>query len=215
MGLFSNVLSKIFGAAPGANPAPAWSPSAPVTSAPQTAVPESPAATAASSPSAAMPAAVPVVDVTSILDGLAAKNPEKLDWRKSIVDLMKLVGMDSSLSARKELAAELKYPGDTSDSAKMNVWLHKEVIRKLAENGGKVPADLLDWPNYFQPDALPLVGKTRDSAKRTRSPSRPSFPAKSTAPAFSRPPVVLDQKRRWRSHRQAPRHDLRLRARWA
>jgi hypothetical protein len=81
--------------------------------------------------------------VTAILDDLAGKNPEKLDWRKSIVDLMKLVDMDSSLASRKELAKDLNYTGDTSDSAKMNVWLHKEVIRKISENGGKVPKELL------------------------------------------------------------------------
>ena len=75
---------------------------------------------------------------------MAAKNSEKLDWRHSIVDLMKLIGVDSSLSARKELAKELNYSGDTSDSSSMNIWLHKEVIKKLAANGGKVPAELLD-----------------------------------------------------------------------
>jgi hypothetical protein len=74
---------------------------------------------------------------------LAAKNPEKLDWRKSIVDLMKLVGIDSSLSSRKQLAAELHYSGDEKDSATMNIWLHKQVIIKIAENGGKVPQELL------------------------------------------------------------------------
>jgi len=74
---------------------------------------------------------------------LAGKNPEKLEWRKSIVDLMKLVGIDSSLSARKQLAAELHYSGDEKDSATMNVWLHKQVIMKIAENGGKVPQELL------------------------------------------------------------------------
>ena len=83
------------------------------------------------------------VDVAAILDRMAASHNEKLDWKHSIVDLMKLVGMDSSLSARKELAADLHYTGDTNDSAKMNMWLHKEVMHKLAENGGKVPADLL------------------------------------------------------------------------
>jgi len=81
--------------------------------------------------------------VTAILDGLAAKNLEKLDWRRSIVDLMKLVGMDSSLAARKELAKDLNYTGDTSDTATMNIWLHKVVIRKIADKGGKVPNDLL------------------------------------------------------------------------
>ena len=83
------------------------------------------------------------VDVTAILDDLASKNPEKLDWRKSIVDLMKLVGMDSSLASRKELAKDLNYTGDTGDSAAMNIWLHKVVIRKIADNGGKVPNELL------------------------------------------------------------------------
>ncbi|MDP9193579.1 MAG: DUF3597 domain-containing protein [Acidobacteriota bacterium] len=83
------------------------------------------------------------VDIAAVLEKMAAASKEKLDWKHSIVDLMKLVGMDSSLSARKELAADLHYTGDTGDSAKMNMWLHKEVMRKLAENGGKVPADLL------------------------------------------------------------------------
>ena len=82
------------------------------------------------------------VDVAAVLDKLASQNREKLDWRKSIVDLMKLVKLDSSLSARKELAKELHYPGGTKDSAAMNIWLHKQVMIKLAENGGKVPADL-------------------------------------------------------------------------
>lgn len=75
---------------------------------------------------------------------MASKNSEHLDWKKSIVDLMKLVGMDSSVSARKQLATELGYTGDQGDSATMNVWLHKQVLKKLAENGGKVPQNLLD-----------------------------------------------------------------------
>jgi hypothetical protein len=83
------------------------------------------------------------VDVAVILDGLAAKSSEKLDWKHSIVDLMKLVGMDSSLSARRQLATELHYTGDQNDSATMNIWLHKQVLQKLAANGGKVPAELL------------------------------------------------------------------------
>lgn len=103
-----------------------------------------PVSTTAPATAPAAAASTPVVDVAAVLDGLAARNKEKLNWRLSIVDLMKLVGIESSLSARKELAAELKYTGDTSDSAKMNVWLHKEVIKKLAANGGKVPSDLLD-----------------------------------------------------------------------
>ena len=84
------------------------------------------------------------VDVEAVLNDMASKNSEKLDWKNSIVDLMKLVGMDSSFSARKELAHDLNYSGDTGDSAAMNIWLHKEVMKKLAENGGKVPQNLLD-----------------------------------------------------------------------
>ena len=78
----------------------------------------------------------------TVLEGLAAKNPQKLDWQHSIVDMMKLLGLDSSLSNRKELAQELHYTGDTDDSAAMNMWLHGEVMKKLSENGGQVPADL-------------------------------------------------------------------------
>jgi len=92
---------------------------------------------------AATPAKPVAVDVAAILDGFAAKNPENLDWKKSIVDLMKLVGMDSSFKARKQLAQELNYTGDPNDSASMNVWLHKQVLVKIAENGGKVPQELL------------------------------------------------------------------------
>ena len=84
------------------------------------------------------------VDVEEVLNGLAASKGEKLNWRTSIVDLMKLLDLDSSLTARKELADELKYTGDKNDSAAMNIWLHKQVMKKLAENGGKVPADLKD-----------------------------------------------------------------------
>jgi hypothetical protein len=76
------------------------------------------------------------------MDGLAAQSSERLDWRRSIVDLMKLINLDSSLAARKELAQELNYAGDMNDSASMNVWLHKQVMTKLAENGGKVPDEL-------------------------------------------------------------------------
>lgn len=134
MGMFSNLMSKIFSHA-GATTASA----APASSAPAGA-PSSTAPTA----SAPAPAAAPQnVDVAAVLDGLAAKNSEKLDWKHSIVDLMKLVGMDSSLGARKELAKDLHYSGDMNDSASMNIWLHEEVMRKLAANGGKVPADLL------------------------------------------------------------------------
>ena len=126
MGLFNNLMSKIFGHA---------APSASVSAGVSSAAPTTAAAVATAPP--------PTVDVAAILNNLAAKNPEKLDWKRSIVDLMKLVGMDSSLGARKELAKDLNYSGDMNDSASMNIWLHKEVLRKLAENGGKVPADLL------------------------------------------------------------------------
>ncbi len=102
-----------------------------------------PSASPAPAPSATTAPAQPV-DVAAILDGLASKNSEKLDWKHSIVDLMKLVGMDSSLSDRKELAQDLHYTGDMNDSAAMNMWLHKEVMKKLAENGGRIPQNLLD-----------------------------------------------------------------------
>ena len=82
------------------------------------------------------------VDVEAVLSGMDKNAGQKLDWRHSIVDLMKLLNLDSSLSARKELAQELHYTGDTNDSASMNIWLHKQVMQKLAENGGKVPDSL-------------------------------------------------------------------------
>jgi 3-oxoacyl-ACP reductase-like protein len=141
MGLFNSLMSKIFGhAAPAttasASQAAAAAPAAGVT-------PQTPAAAGSLAPAPAAAPAAPVVDVAAVLNDLAKKNPEKLDWRKSIVDLMKLVGMDSSLGARKQLATELHYTGDQNDSASMNIWLHKEVLKKLAENGGKVPPELL------------------------------------------------------------------------
>jgi hypothetical protein len=82
------------------------------------------------------------VDVEAVLSGMAAQNSQKLDWRHSIVDLMKLLGLDSSLSARQELARELGYSGATDGSAEMNIWLHRQVMQKLAENGGRVPDSL-------------------------------------------------------------------------
>jgi hypothetical protein len=95
-------------------------------------------------PAAAKPVAISPVDVVKKLEGLAAKNPQKLDWKVSIVDLMKLLGLDSSIQARKELATELGCPVDKmADSAAMNTWLHKVVLRKLAENGGNIPKELL------------------------------------------------------------------------
>jgi len=82
------------------------------------------------------------VDVEAVLTCLASKNPEKLDWRHSIVDLMKLLGLENDLEARQQLAQELHYKDDPDDSETMNIWLHKQVMRKLAENGGKVPEEL-------------------------------------------------------------------------
>lgn len=83
------------------------------------------------------------VDVEAVLTAMAANSPQKLNWRSSIVDLMKLLGLDGSFDARKQLARELGYTGDPGDSAAMNIWLHKQVMRKLAENGGRVPAELM------------------------------------------------------------------------
>lgn len=146
MGMFHNLMGKIFAHAatptqPASAPAAAVTPADP---APAAGSPLAPAedVTAAPVPLAPDAQAAPV-DVAAILNGLAAKNPEKLDWQRSIVDMLKLLGMDSSLSARKELAQDLSYPGDESNSAAMNEWLHKTVLNKLAENGGKVPAELL------------------------------------------------------------------------
>ncbi|HEX8663083.1 MAG TPA: DUF3597 domain-containing protein [Beijerinckiaceae bacterium] len=142
MSIFGSIMSKIFHRGGGKE---AGGAAAPATQ------------TAQASPAAASPAAPPAaqasggagaggsqgsVDVEAILTDLAGKAGQKLDWRHSIVDLMKLLNLDSSLAARKELAAELHYTGDTSDSATMNIWLHKQVMTKLAENGGKVPAEL-------------------------------------------------------------------------
>ncbi|PKO29924.1 MAG: oxidoreductase [Betaproteobacteria bacterium HGW-Betaproteobacteria-7] len=90
------------------------------------------------------PVAISAVDVVSKLESLAKANPEKLNWKISIVDLMKLLGLDSSLAARKELAGELGCPAEKmGDSAQMNMWLHKTVLQKLAANGGNIPAELL------------------------------------------------------------------------
>ena len=140
MGLFNNLLAAILSHAPkAAAPASAPAAGAKTTAPAGTTTPGS--APAAAATAAAATAAQ--VDVGAILDGLAAKSSEQLDWKRSIVDLMKLVGMDSSLGARKELAKDLGYSGDINDSASMNIWLHSAVIKKIAENGGKVPADLL------------------------------------------------------------------------
>lgn len=129
MSFFSKIKDAIFGKA--ATPAP----SAPKASAPT--APLSPAKPAAPQP-------ITEVDVAAILDGLAAKSTQRLNWKTSIVDLMKLLGLDSSLAERKGLAQELGYTGALDGSAEMNIWLHKRVMKELAANGGKVPAALLD-----------------------------------------------------------------------
>jgi len=141
MSILGRIVSSIFGHASAA-PAPgtAAAPGAPAAPG----KPASPASAPSASPASTAKPGTPgtLVDVTSILDKLAASNKEKLDWRRSIVDLMKLINLDSSLAARKELAEELHYTGNKNDSASMNIWLHKQVMTKLAENGGKVPDEL-------------------------------------------------------------------------
>ncbi len=159
MGIFDKIKNAIWGEAKAA-PAPTSSagatpsasapapggvatsaaPSAPAPSAP---APSAPAAPAPSSAASTGTSSAPV-DVAPILDAAVKKSGQKLDWRRSIVDLMKALDLDSSLLARKELAAELNYTGDMDDSATMNMWLHKALMKKLAENGGKVPAELTD-----------------------------------------------------------------------
>jgi hypothetical protein len=130
MSIFGNIMSAIFGhSTVQAQPKPSTGDTAAAPS-------------ASSAPTSASTAPQSQVDVEAVLNKLASQNREKLDWRKSIVDLMKLLKLDSSLSARQELAKELHYSGDTKDSAAMNIWLHKQVMIKLAENGGKVPDDL-------------------------------------------------------------------------
>ena len=131
MGILSNIFNKIFHSSDAKSTPPA-------ATAPPAAAPVPAASPAA--PSAAMQE----VDVEAVLNGMAQESAEKLNWRTSIVDLLKLLDLDSSLSARKELAQELHFSGDMSDSATMNIWLHKQVMIKLAANGGKVPADLKD-----------------------------------------------------------------------
>jgi hypothetical protein len=134
MSIFGKIMSAIFGTTANATTASAGA------AAGAGAAPGS--ATASSSASAAPAAPAQTVDVAPILDKAVAAKKEKLEWRTSIVDLMKALDIDSSLGARKELAKELGYAGDTNDSATMNIWLHKQVMAKLAANGGKLPADI-------------------------------------------------------------------------
>ena len=131
MSIFGSIMSKIFGSSAQAAPATATAGAS-----------GGGAATNAATGTSAHPAAIGTVDVEAILTDMASKSGQPSNWRQSIVDLMKLLGIDSSLTARKELAGELHYTGDTNDSASMNIWLHKQVMQKLAENGGKVPDSL-------------------------------------------------------------------------
>ena len=127
MSIFSRLKDKLFGTKV---------PDAPTTAAP---------ATPAPSASASTPAPViPLLDVEAVLKFMASQRSEKLNWETSIVDLMKLLGMESSLSERRELADELGFTGDKQDTATMNMWLHKEVMKQFAANGGHVPASMLD-----------------------------------------------------------------------
>jgi hypothetical protein len=130
MSIFGKIMGAIFGSHASATPAGG-------------AVPAGSAPAPAGAGSSAAPAAPPQsVDVAAIVDKAAAASGEKLEWRTSIVDLMKALGIDSSLTARKELAKELGYTGDMNDSASMNIWLHKQVMAKLAANGGKLPPEI-------------------------------------------------------------------------
>jgi hypothetical protein len=136
MSIFSKIKDAIFGNKAEARPN---APSAP----PAGRAPSASAGPAASQPKQA-PAAPAPVDVEAVLKRMAADNKQQLNWQTSIVDLMKLVGIDSDITNRRALAHELGYTGDLNDSATKNVWLHKEVMRKLAESGGQVPANLMD-----------------------------------------------------------------------
>ena len=143
MSILGTIMSNVLGKAP-ASPAAA-APAAPSAQASGTtnAAPSAPAPTSSSAPLG------PSVDVAAVLDALSDKKLKssigdipKLDWRHSVVDLMKLLSVDSSLLARKELAKELHYDGDTNNSTSMDIWLHKQIMVILAANGGKLPNDL-------------------------------------------------------------------------
>ena len=152
MSLFGSIISKIFGGGTAsAQTSTSATPGAPTVSPAATgaggAGSGSSGATAPSMSGAASPATTPAgsatsVDVGQVLSDMAEKKGENLNYKQSIVDLLKMLDLDSSLTARKQLADELHYTGDKDDSATMNVWLHKQVVKKLAENGGKVPADM-------------------------------------------------------------------------
>ena len=131
MSIFGKIMGAIFGTSATAAPASGGTAASPTSG-------------SSAAPSGGSSSAAPAqsVDVAPILDKAVKAKGEKLEWRTSIVDLMKALDIDSSLSARKELAHELGYTGDTNDSATMNIWLHKQVMSKLAANGGKLPADV-------------------------------------------------------------------------
>jgi hypothetical protein len=129
MSIFGDIVGKIFHKAK------------PAEQAPVVAADPTPAPAAVDTPAA--PAPLTNIDVAAVMDQLAGESSQTLNWRVSIVDTMKLLGVDSSLDHRKQLAAELKYDGDTNDSATMNVWLHKQLMQALAANGGKLPSDLV------------------------------------------------------------------------
>jgi Domain of unknown function (DUF3597) len=131
MSIFGDIVHKLFGKAKPDQPPPAAEPT-PDPAAAQAATPDAPAA----------PAPLTDVDVAAVMDQLVSESGQTLNWRTSIVDTMKALGVDSSLDHRKQLAQELKYSGDMNDSASMNIWLHKQVMQALAANGGKLPPDL-------------------------------------------------------------------------
>lgn len=149
MGIFSSIKEKLFGKAAQGEPAKTITaetvkPATADISAGSTPTGNEPVTSQQVGAEAASRAPAEPVDVASIMDAAVKKNGQKLDWRRSIVDTMKALDLDSSLSARKELADELGYTGDKGDSAAMNIWLHKALMKALADNGGKVPAELLD-----------------------------------------------------------------------
>ena len=139
MGFFSNILEKL--GMKEAAAAPVITPPAAAAAAP---APAAAAAAAAAAPAAPAVQSITMVDVMALLTEKASNHPEKLNWKTSIVDLLKLLGLDSSLAARKELAKELYCPDEKmADSAQMNMWLHKNVLGHIAANGGNIPAELL------------------------------------------------------------------------
>ncbi|WP_028748367.1 DUF3597 domain-containing protein [Rhizobium mesoamericanum] len=140
MGIFDKIKHAIFGEAVAAPVAASVTPTpSPTAAAPNVAPAATPQPASAASSSAAA-----AIDIVPLLDAAVKKSGQKLDWRHSIVDLMKAVGMDASLVERRELATELGFKGDPHDTATMNIFLHKALMKRLAENGGKVPAELLD-----------------------------------------------------------------------